>query len=439
MSEGKQERPAEGRRPDLDPDRGPQGRPESGGAQQPGTSWGAANQERTHQPQPDEPPVDGRPDPDRGRSHELASFDLSAELDPEAEESLRRLLQGVGDQVEPNPEALERIRHAIPVRRARRRNALIGAGAAALAVGVTLPLMQAGVVPGPLNDRPTNAAHSQQADPEGEHEGNVLSGGQGDHDAENQQNGGGSGSAEDDQPHTSPSDRDSESPDSDELSTAPSCSRAQLGDADVDVGDPDSRGRVYGAFKLSNVSDETCRVRGGGDGLTATGQGRAPSADVQILDHTSGGKASELPDPSEASGPVILRPGEAYQVKFAWLPSIARGGNCVPGNPDPDPTDPPDNGGDSSGGSDGSGNSGGGDNGDGGDGGDGGDEDNEGHDDGENTGMSALASGGGGEGEPGTAVVLNYTPAAGEPELPAAYVKSSCAGTIYRTSPLPAS
>lgn len=403
MSEGKRERPA-ARHPEDD--------------QRSGTSWGAANERQSQKAGPPN--------------------DLTTELDPRAEESLRQLLHGVADRVEPDPTSLEQIQHAIPIRRARRRNTFIGAGAAALAVGVTLPLMQAGVVPGPLNDRAGNAAHSAHADSEEANGADALAGGQGGDSVpgpERHHNGAGGGEQE--TPSNSPAGSGSPSAGDEELSsTAPSCSNTQLGNPDVAVGDPDSQGRVYGSFQLSNISDEACRVRDG-DGMTATGKGRADGVAFQVLEHTSGGRASELPDPSETRGPVILRPGESYEVQFAYLPAPETGVRCVPKD-DKEPTDPPpgeggDDGGDGGEGGDGGGSEGadgGGDGGDeapGGEGGDGGSGE---------SGVTVLSSRGAGDTESEGAVLLNYTPAAGDPQLPTAYVKSSCPGTVYRTGPL---
>ena len=428
MSEDRNEGPADERPRHSDDDAGSGSRGHSEGAdeQLPGTSWAAGGQDRRRSQDaahsPDGAYGDGRDD--------FGQDDFGQDgFDPAGEEALRRLLHDAADGLNPRPGALDEIRQAIPARRARRRHMLVGAGAAALVVGVTLPLMQAGVVPGPLNNESSsNAAQSQpsdSADPD-ERDGSV-SGGQGGSDQDSGDTGG-SGDADRDDRSDAPSDPHSSSPEGDsQASNAPTCGPDQLGEGDVEVGDPDSRGRIYGSFELSNVSDQTCRVRGR-DGLTASGVGRVPTAGVQVLDHTPGGRASALPDPSQQSGPVILRPGETYEVKFAWIPSSERGQACFPKDEEPDPSEPPPGGPGGGSGDPGSG------------GNEGGDGDNEGGDGGEGPGgedgMSPQADGGSGGDQDGSAVVLNYKPAAGEPRLPAAYLDSACPGTVYRTGPM---
>ncbi|MCK1795048.1 hypothetical protein MTQ01_03280 [Streptomyces sp. XM4193] len=419
MSEDRHERPAGGR-------------PEEPDERTPGTSWavGGADSGRAGS---------GPSGSDGADAYRRSSEEPPAGSDPgdaQAEgEALRRMLHGAAEGLEPRPGALEEIRHAIPVRRARRRNAMVGAGAAALVVGVTLPLMQAGVVPGPLNgDSQSNAAHSgpgEKSDPY--EDGASVGGGLGGADQESADGSGASGGSTG-KPSGDPSAEDSASPSGDGGPTVgvPGCGPDQLGNGDVTVGDPDSRGRVYGSFELTNVSDQTCRVKGR-DGLKASGVGSAPSSDLQVLDHTPGGRATELPDPSDQNGPVVLRPGEAYQVKFAWIPSPARGQTCTPRGEEPDPTDPPPGG--PGGGTE--------DPGDGGDSGDGGSDGGDSAVGGGGDGGDATPSGpepqsGGTDGgdADNSAVLLNYTPAAGEPSLPTVHFDVACTGKVYRTAPL---
>lgn len=353
------------------------------------------------------------------------------------EEALRRLLHDAADGLEPRAGALEEIRQAIPVRRARRRNALVGAGAAALVVGVALPLMQAGVVPGPLNDDNVgNAAQSQHQDATAERgePGEFGDGGDGGTGQEGDRSDGYRGGVEDD-PSDPASGRDgSPSPSRDDLSsTAPSCGPDQLGEGEAEVGDPDGQGRIYGSFELKNVSDQTCRVSNG-DGLTANGVGKVPTSDVQVLDHTPGGRASELPDPSRQDGPVILRPGDTYEVKFAWIPSPENeGAACTPSEGgDVKPTEPPPEGGDKAPGDGGESEGGDGD-------GDGGPGESGGTGGAGQEGLKALGHGEIEDGGEESAIILNYKPASGEPSIPAAYLNSSCSGTVYRTEPMAAS
>ncbi|GAA2919283.1 hypothetical protein GCM10020221_14430 [Streptomyces thioluteus] len=80
------------------------------------------------------------------------------------EEAVRRLMRGAVGGLEPSDGALDHLRRAVPVRRTRRRQALGGAVAAAVLLGVGLPAVlhvadEIGST-GP-GDRPANAASSR--------------------------------------------------------------------------------------------------------------------------------------------------------------------------------------------------------------------------------------------------------------------------------------
>ncbi|UGY92373.1 hypothetical protein [Streptomyces gobiensis] len=403
-------------------------------------------------PGPGEEPENARPE-NAGPAHTDPAHTASAD------EALRRLMRDVVSDIEPAPDSLEHIRRAVPARRARRRQALIGVATAVLLVGVTVPtLMHTGVVPGPLgDDRRANTANGQQAQENGG--GDQGNAGIGDPMGKDPRTGASPDGRRQGEASTAPSQGSAESPGAnDDLAvTSPRCERDQLGQATVQVDDPDDRGHIYGSFRFVNVYADPCRIKGT-DELTATARGEADATAIQILDHTEGGKAERLPSPGEARDDLILRPGEAYQVRFAWLPDKNRGpGGCRPDpSPDPGPSDEPDGSGDGSDGGNGS------DGGDGGDGGGGDEPDGTGVSGSEaenetqgttaqsseesGSGMSTLADTGTGSGgddgdsgdSAGTAVVLRYTPAAGEPRAPRAFLNGVCAGTIYRTGALPA-
>lgn len=199
--------------------------------------------------------------------------------------------------------------------------------------------------------------------------------------------------------------------------TSPACGRNQLGNGSSTVGPADSTGRIYGTFRVVNTSGAACSVEGGGTvGLVAHGSTNPDH--IHVVDHTSGDEATGLPDPATTPDQLVLKPGQAYEVKFAWIPQSGGGTTgCV--NPGPSPTpapskDPgqsPDAGataaGDSGGGSGSGGGQAGGDEGSGG----------------------GSASGG---------IVLTHTPEAGEPSAADAKVTDACAGTVYRTEALAA-
>ncbi|MFD0529006.1 hypothetical protein ACFQ1I_22070 [Kitasatospora arboriphila] len=79
-----------------------------------------------------------------------------------AEHELRTLLHRAVATVEPDPAALGRIRHAVPRRRARRRNAWTGAVAATLLAAAVVPALHA-VRPFDLSGGTTAAAPTRTA------------------------------------------------------------------------------------------------------------------------------------------------------------------------------------------------------------------------------------------------------------------------------------
>ncbi|MBW1597896.1 hypothetical protein [Streptomyces sp. JJ38] len=379
---------------------------------------------------------------------------------PEDEDELRRLLQDAVRDIEPSRDALDHLRHAVPVRRARRRHAMIGAATAVLVTAVTVPLMTTGVVPGPLaEDDRANAAHSTDAGSGKPYGGRDTTGAQGESSGDEGTGDGGAAS----RPSTSPSpdDTDGLGP------SSPSCLRDQLGEPEAEVGKPDEDGVIHGAFRFTNVSGESCRV-GAADQLSAKARGEADATAITVLDHTAGGRAPGLPEPPEVVKELILRPGESFQVRFAWMPDAERGpGGCPAPDAEPDPE--PSEGG-TSGGSETTGGSGGDDGGaQSGDGGtEGGEETTSGSTGGggteggeqtatssgsgpeqnEPSGLTTLSDTGTGSGEQvdeaedegaATAVILRYVPAAGEPSAPTAFLGGVCAGTVYRTGVLPVS
>jgi hypothetical protein len=377
---------------------------------------------------------------DDGRSSGERGEPFGEPLDEE--EALRRLMRDVVSDIEPGSRSLDHIRRAVPMRRVRRKQALLGAVTAVLAI-LTMPvLMQAGVVSGPLGpDEQGSAAHSEQTGGSGERSGESgeRSGGSGGADeggkaskgdGSESEGGRGRGKGRDRSgaASVSPSVSGSgsaESPGGSEglSSTSPRCSHDQLGNAAAQLGTPDDQGKIYGSFRLANISGDTCRVKGT-DMLVAVARGKAKSGAVQVLDHTEGDKADQLPSPGEVRDDLILRSGEAYQVRFAWVPDSERGpGGCPLPEPEskPEPDRRPDNSGDDPGGS----------------GGDPGGSTGDGN---EPNDVSTLGDSGdrrnGGGSESG--VTLRYTPAVGDSRSSQVFLNGVCSGTVYRTGPLPA-
>ncbi|MFE7298318.1 hypothetical protein [Streptomyces sp. NPDC057579] len=339
-----------------------------------------------------------------------------------SEDDLRRLLQSSVADLEPAPEALEQLRRAVPARRQRRRHALVGAAAAVLLGGTAVPAMVhvANFSDAP-DDRPANAASSRSAehDTSGAH-------GEGTEHASSRPIGQSGGKADADRPPgtvgkgtetpgTGPgAGVGTPAPDATMDVTSPVCGRDQLGKGTGTVGPADSSGRVYGAFRVVNTSASACSVQGGGT-VDLTPQGSTKPDKIHVVDHTSGDDATGLPDPATTPDQLVLKPGQAYEVKFAWIPAAGGGPTgCVsPGpTPTPDPSKAP---GESPAAA--STTSGGG------------------------GGTEGQAGGGDGTGDGGAAaggVLLTHTPEAGEPVAADAKIADACAGTVYRTAPLAA-
>ncbi|WP_245600837.1 hypothetical protein [Streptomyces sulphureus] len=355
----------------------------------------------------------GTPDEDpRGMDGGEETPQHGGEFEPDGfdEDALRSLFHGSVADLEPSPDALERLHHAVPVRRARRRQALVGAGALAVVAAVGIPVFLFGGVL-PDDDRDSVTAHETQGQTQGPADG----AGESSRGTEGSENTGESAGGRHNEGQGPSGERqDTEGADrgadpSDTLvGSAPSCGREQLGAGSGDSGEPDEQGRVYGSFRVTNTSGEACSIQGEGV-VGAAMQGTSTRKPVRIVDHTPGDPAAGLPDPASEADELVLEPGAAYLVKFAWVPDSAtcRDSSAPPGGEGPGAVA-----------GDGTGE-------------EGDDDGDEGKDDGGETGGS-----GGPEEDP--LVVISHTPDGGTPQAADTAVKSSCPGTIYRTGVLPA-
>ncbi|WP_432092159.1 hypothetical protein [Streptomyces sp. bgisy100] len=320
------------------------------------------------------------------------------------EQALRALLHTAVDDIEPAPHALDHLRYAVPARRARKRQALVGAAAAVLLVGSAVPaLVHVARDSGVTEAHPANAGHSER-----------TQGGSGGTAAETE---GGEKAKEpsDKETESGKRDRDSEKGDASEqpgggtvgggegpaetmAATSPTCTRDQLSGGVATPATLDGSSTVYGSFQVTNTSDAACTVDGGGQ-VFATAQGGADGTRISVVDHTAGDPATALPDPATQPQTVILQPGVAYQVKFAWVPAEGGAGGC------PNPGSTPDPG--SSGAA------------------------------GEPDGATVADTAEGDQGTPPAgSVALSHTPQAGAPSAADATITNACAGTIYRTGAL---
>lgn len=269
--------------------------------------------------------------------------------------ALRRLLHQAVQDVEPREGALDHLRRAVPARRARKRQAAVGMAAAALFVCTAVPALvhvsnstgsdanpsavghawqaQGGASEGKGPDGGESAAGSSSGKAAGKPDGKKGDGkGKGG-------SGAGAGVTEGANPSSSTA-----------AGSAPMCTAAELGTAIGSSGAPDSTGAVYGSFSVSNVSSAACTVGGPGS-VVPTAAGAADPARVGAARHVAGDAAAGLPDPSTEAAALVLDPGTAYEVKFAWVPSdtcptngsggTTNGGTDPGPSPDPTPSDNP--------------------------------------------------------------------------------------------------
>lgn len=256
--------------------------------------------------------------------------------------ALRRLLHGAVAGLEPTTGSLDHLRRAVPARRARKRQAVVGAAAAAVLIGTAVPaFVHVANSGGIIAANPVNAGHGEDAQGgtgaetgvEGGHSSKApasqVSPSQGTVDGATgkpQQPGAGS-------PGGGGGPRVSDDPLSGDV---PRCEAGQLGVSSAQGGG--GGGPVYGSFRIANVSGRSCVVDGSGIvGFEA--RGAADPARIAVVRHTAG-DGSGLPDPSQESSALVLKPGGSYEVRFAWVPSDTCPSTGTPPT-EPTPTEQP--------------------------------------------------------------------------------------------------
>ncbi|MFJ1621124.1 hypothetical protein ACIODX_12265 [Streptomyces sp. NPDC088190] len=354
------------------------------------------------------------PAPDHGPGADGDGAGGGAGID---EAALRRMLHGVVENIEPSDGTLDHLQRAVPVRRAKRRQAVVGLAAAALLIGTAVPaFVHVANSDGSGNANPAIAGHGEQAQGgNGTDTGSQSGGKSSSGSTEGQADGG------PDQPTSTNSPADSRGqgedgdlsggvadPSSSAMVAMPACGPGQLGVASAETGAAGSDGTVYGTFRIANVSGTECSVSSSGSvGFQAIGA--ADPARIAVVHHTAGDAASGLPDPSREQETVLLKPSMAYEVKFAWVPKDTC--PAVGGSPSPTPTE-------DAGGASGAAASGG----------------SAGSGDGTSETVTQSGSEDGGGTQDGSVSVM-HTP---EPGAPVAETKidNACSGTIYRTGVL---
>ncbi|WP_129841536.1 hypothetical protein [Streptomyces sp. RFCAC02] len=406
----------------------------------------------------------------------------------DGEEALRRLLRdavdGIGD---PSADALDHLRSAVAARRRRRKQFLVGTAASLALLGIGAPVVLSAT--GAVGGSGTHTVSGPEGDSafDGTRDLDGLPGAAGPYPPdglplpsdEPRADPGGTGRSPEDQAGGAAG-----GVESDDGVSSPTCDRDQLGSVHTVAGTPDDQGRVYGFIRMVNVSDDACRVTGDDElsALPLAAGDMSATAQVQVLDRTEGDRAVGLPTPDETLEELVLSPGRAYEIQFAWVPSSGTAASCavaaepaagtsdgglttelggtapLAGTPDSttttqtagtgtdttgteSATDDPSAPGDTDGTSDGSGTT---------------DPTTPGDSDGTSDGSGSTdpTAPGDGDGtdEPTTGgtdgdgtddgttdgVLLRYTPAAGEPEAARILLAGTCSGTVYRTGVLEA-
>ncbi|NEB17884.1 hypothetical protein G3I46_15385, partial [Streptomyces coelicoflavus] len=184
------------------------------------------------------------------------------------------MMQRAVGEMEPSDGTLEHLRRAVPARRARKRQAFVGAAAAALFLGTAVPALVhvsnstgAGADPSVAgNASQAQGGASQGKDPAGGQSGVAGSGdtakGKDKADPEETPGGKESGAATGSAPTDVPS---ASSP-----ADVPACAPGSLGPAVASSAAPDSTGVVYGSFRVTNVSPGGCTVTGPGSVVTTS-------------------------------------------------------------------------------------------------------------------------------------------------------------------------
>lgn len=237
--------------------------------------------------------------------------------------ALRRMLHDAVQEMEPRDGTLDHLRRAVPVRRARKRQAAVGMAAAALFLGTAVPAVLHVSQAGGSDANPSIAGQASQAqggtdqgkNPDGGSTGRV-----GDSSGDTGEQGKGGTADAGQGKESAGGTASSGTGPSASQSSAPVCSADQLGAGPATVAVPDAAGTVYGTFRVQNTSATSCDV-GGAVAVTSAAQGAADATKITVVEHASGDAAAGLPDPSLYVTQLALAPGSAYEVKFAWVPS----------------------------------------------------------------------------------------------------------------------
>ncbi|UGQ09059.1 hypothetical protein LO772_19010 [Yinghuangia sp. ASG 101] len=293
-------------------------------------------------------------------------------------DELRRRLADAVSEIRPAPDALDRLREAVPARRRRRRATALTAVATVAVLGIATPMVRTVVI----NDKTTqqSGSNSESADaadtaPAGDSDEDPRNNFSDSRGAIGALNGGavngGPKSTATIAPSAAPSaaaPSAGSTPPPDETadpgrlpptvepttatgtvgptaspsaSPAPACTISDLVQVSNELGRPGSDGVTYGVLEVRNIANRDCTIVGSGHVMVASPPGNPP-IQVSVKVHEAGDPASRLPEVAAATGPLTLRPGASYEFQFAWQPTAGTGvnGSCTPGDNPPGPPPP---------------------------------------------------------------------------------------------------
>ncbi|MDT0574222.1 hypothetical protein RM704_43390 [Streptomyces sp. DSM 3412] len=258
---------------------------------------------------------------------------------------VRNLLHQAVSEIEPRDGTLEHLRRAVPARRTRKRQAVVGMAAAALFIGTAIPAL-VHVSNSTGSDVNPSIMGNGSHKPETEGQSKGQTGGNG---SPGGSSGGPKGSGKNKDKGKGDKGKGQSTGSTGGTQATPTaaastlCTAGQLGGGGS-VGAPDSGGAVYGSFRVSNISGTSCTVTGAG-AVSVTPQGAADGSKITVATHVAGDAAAALPDPALSLTQLVLAPGAAYEVRFAWVPSEpcqttggTTGGGTGGTDPSPDPT-----------------------------------------------------------------------------------------------------
>ncbi|MYV98863.1 hypothetical protein [Streptomyces sp. SID3343] len=280
-----------------------------------------------------------------------------------AEAVRRRLHEAVAD-VRPAPDALDRLRVAVPARRRRRRATTTGAIGLAAALIVAAPMLRTATQPDDTaesNVGQTNATKPVEGDarPAPTNDGLTVGGAGAVGQSVPPSRPPASptaGATASPTPTTSPSGQSTASTQPTVPVTAPptsappassappppppppACQTTDLIGEDARIGTLGANGLAYGVLQLRNAAAKDCAVSGPGVVVVSSPPGN-PVVQVSVVDHVRGDVATALPQPVSSASGITLKHDQTYEFQFAWQPQAPReDGTCaVDAPPAPEP------------------------------------------------------------------------------------------------------